>query len=463
MVRVWEPSAAIANARALSAAGKRPDALLEYDKAVAKRPSDPHVLIERGRLLATLGQAEKAAADFENAANLAPESPQFFLDAPWWVAGPYPPDFSQAGALENAPATDPSQPAPALGNTTVRWREIAPHQQGQVNFEELFKTGGGVVCYAMTVVYSARAREAVLLSGTDDTARIWLNGREVFVSTSSSLPDSNAILVTLQAGRNTFVARVQDLVKGGHSFSARFGESPADLARAYARAGKPKETSEFFNKALALDPDNFDRETLEQLAESMAQAQRWKEAKTAFEKIFALDPGNFGKQHALAKIYLALGDQPAYERLCTAALARHGKTQDPKLANDLIWLATLMPNALRSYAEAVDIGSKLVKGRNPDPNSFNTFGAVLFRAGLYPSSLSYLKRSIDAQKGEGTAWDWVFRAMALHKARQPGDRDALAKAKTIIENSPPSWWQHRVELKALFKEAEELLNTPAPR
>ena len=385
---------------ALSAAGKRRrrPVLRNTNKAVANRPSDPRLLIERGRLLATLGQAQKAAVDFENAASIAPESPQFFLDSPWWVAGPYPPDYSQAGLLENATATDPSQPAPALGNTTVRWREIAPHQQGRLDFEELFKANGSVVGYAMTVVYSARPRETALLIGTDDAARIWLNGSEVFSSKSSSAPDSNAILATLQSGRNTFVVKVQDLVKGGHSFSIRFGESPADLARAYARAGKPKEASEFFNRAMALDPDNFDRVALEQLAEAMAQAERWKEAKTAFEKIYALDPGNFGKQHALAKIYLALGDQSAYERLCTAAIARHGKTQDPKLANDLIWLAALMPNALRSYAAVVDIGSKLVKGRNPDPNSFNTFGALLSTAAGYYRIFAQLSQTINRRR-----------------------------------------------------------------
>ncbi len=191
LVRIWEPSTSISKARQLSKAGKRSEALPEYDKAVANRPSDPRLLIERGRLLATLGQAEKAAADFENAANLAPESPQFFLDAPWWVAGPYPPDYSQAGALENATATDPSQPAPPLGTTTIRWHDIAPHQQGSVNFEELFKTEGVVIAYAMTIVYSAHPREAVLLIGTDDTAHIWLNGREVFLSKSSSAWDSS--------------------------------------------------------------------------------------------------------------------------------------------------------------------------------------------------------------------------------------------------------------------------------
>ncbi len=464
LVHIWEPSASIAKARQLAKTGKRAVALPEYDRAVANRPSDPRLLIERGRLLATLGQADKAVADFENAASLAPESPQFFLDAPWWVAGPYPPDFNQAGPLESATATDPSQPAPPSGNTTVRWHEITPHQQGRVNFEELFKAEGIVVGYAMTVVYSARPREAVLLIGTDDTARIWLNGREVFLSKSSSDPDSSAILATLQSGRNTFVVKVKDLVKGGHSFSFRFGEdSPADLARAYAHAGKWREAAEYHAKAMALDPDICDRESLERWAESMAQAERWKEAKEAFDKIAALDPGNFDKQSALGKCFLALGDQPAFERLCTKAIAQHKKTQDRKLANRVIWLVALMPNAVHSYAEAVEIGNRLVKGRNPEPYHIGTFGGVLYRAGLYPSSLSYLKVSIDAQKGEGNPWDWVFTAMARHKSRQPGDREALSRAKAMFEKSPPTWWQHRIELKVLFNEAEELLKTPPPR
>jgi serine/threonine protein kinase/tetratricopeptide (TPR) repeat protein len=462
LVRIWERSAAIARARELSRTGHRADALLDYDNAVASHPSDPRLLIERGRLLLALGQTAKAASDLEHAAALAPDAPQLFLDAPWWAAGPYPIDYSQASALENATATDPSQSAPHSGSTTLKWHEISPALQGHVNFEELFKADD-VVAYAMTVVYSTRPREAAFLIGADDTARIWLNGREVFSSNRYSPRDGNAILVTLLHGRNTIVARVRDFT-AEHGFSLRFGESPADLARAYAHAGRPKEASEFFNKAMALDPDLSDRPTLEQLAESMAQVERWKEAKLAFEKLTALDPGNFDKQQALAKCYLALGDQPAYVRVCNSAIAQYrNKFLNPNLANNVIWLVALMPNAVRSYAEIVDIGSNLVKGRNPDPNSFNTFGAVLYRAGLYPSSLSYLRRSIHSQKGEGNPWDWVFTAMALHKSKQYGDRDALAKAKAIVEKSPPSWWQHRVELKALFKEAEELLKTSPPR
>ena len=58
--------------------------------------------------------------------------------------------------------------------------------------------------------------------------------------------------------------------------------------------------------------------------------------------------------------------------------------------------------------------------------------------------------------------DWLFTAMARHKSRQPGDRDALAKAKALIEESPPSWWQLRVELNALLEEAEQELALAPP-
>ena len=266
-VHIWEPSAAIEKARELAKAGKRALALPEYDKAVAKRPADARLLIERGRLLASLGERARADSDFQNAAGLAPDSPQFFLDAGWWAAGPYPVGYSQAGALENGTATDPSQPAPPLGGTTMRWHEVRPGLRGYVDFEDLFK-GDDIIGYAMTVVYSARPRgDTVILVGNDDTARIRINGREVLLSTSFAPADSQATFATLQAGRNTIVAKVRD-VNQAHGFSLRFSESPSDIARAYVRVNKWKEASEAFSKAAALDPENWDRETLQNWAQA---------------------------------------------------------------------------------------------------------------------------------------------------------------------------------------------------
>ncbi len=461
LVRMWEPSAAMAKARELSRTGKRAEALAEYDKAVAKRPADARLLIERGRLLSSSGQGARANSDFERAARLAPDCPQFFLDAGWWVAGPYPFEYSQAGALENGSATDPSQPAPPLGNTTVRWHEVIPGMRGHVNFEELFK-GDDIVGYAMTVVYSTQPREAVLLIGCDDTAKLRINGREVFLQTTFSPPDSHALFVKLQSGRNTIVAKVRDY-RAGHGFSVRFGEAPFDLARAYLRAGKWKEAAEAFSKVTALGPENWDRETLENWARALAEAGRWKEVKEPLEKIVALDPGNLNKQQDLAKCYLALPDREAYERLCRSALARFGKTQQPGTANDLIWLFALMPDVVRNYTEVVDIGRKLTNHRNTDPNLCNTFGAVLYRAGQYSAALTFLKRSIDAPDENRNVYDWLFTAMARHRSKQPGDREALAKAKALAEKFPAPSWQHRAERESLFAEAEKELSLPPPR
>ncbi len=460
LVRIWERSAAIARARELSRTGKRSDALVQYDRAVAARPNDPRLLIERGRLVAMMGQGARAAEDFEKAARLAPDSPGFFLDAGWWVAGPYPVDYSQGGALEHGAATDPSRLAPPLGNTNYRWHDVAPGMRGFVDFEKVFH-GDNIVGYAMTDVYAAGPREAVLLLGNDDTARIWINGREVFYSATTAAADSNAFFGSLQPGRNTIVAKVQDF-QVTHSFTLRFGEAPFDLARAYLHASKWKEAADAFSKANALDPENSDREMLESWARALAEADRWKEAREAFEKIAALDPGNFNKKQDLSKVYLALKDREAFERLCVSVLTQYGKTTDPALANNLIWLVALMPNAVRNYTDWINIGKKLVDHRKPDPNNCNTHGAVLCRAGQYRPALTYLKLSLDAPDGNRNIYDWLFTAMARHKSKQPGDREAFDKARALAERVPAQSWHYRVERSALFEEVEHELTLAPP-
>ena len=456
LVRIWEPSGPLAKGRDLARSGKRAEAVPEYDKAVARRPADARLLIERGRLLATLGQAEKAASDFENAATLAPEDPQLFLDAGWSVAGPYPFEYSQAGAVENGSATDPSQPAPSLGTKTVRWHDVTPGRRGYVDFQPLFKADY-MLGYAMTVVYSTRPREVIMLIGSDDDSRIWLNGRAIFLSKSYSPPDSHAIFATLQAGRNTIVAKVRDFTRE-HGFSLRFGDSPADRAFAYAHAGKWKEAVEAYSKAKDLDPENWDHETQDRWVEVLGQGGRWKELKGELEKIAVDDTGNFGKQQNLSKCYLALHDRVAYERLCTAALARYGKTQDRVLANNVIWLFALMPNVLRNYSEVDGIGRKLTDGKNPAANDCNTFGAgslPRWRVPDRPEVSPDVDRRPERQRQCARLGVQSDGPAQVEAARgRPG---GIARSKAIFAETPPAAWQIRIELTVLLEEAEELL------
>ncbi len=155
VARIWEPSKAFAQARELRKTGKHSEALLEYDQAIAGRPNDARLLIEREGGCSPLrwpGKPKQTPTS-EAAVRIAPENPQLFLEAGWWVAGPYPQNFGGAGALESSRALDPSKPAPPSRNETLRWHDLPTEPQGIVDFGKLFKANTAVA-YAMSVVYS---------------------------------------------------------------------------------------------------------------------------------------------------------------------------------------------------------------------------------------------------------------------------------------------------------------------
>jgi serine/threonine protein kinase/WD40 repeat protein/tetratricopeptide (TPR) repeat protein len=457
IARIWEPDAAISQARELSEVGKRREALDAYDTLLAARRVNARLLIERGRLLARLGEASRADADFQAAARLAPENPELFLDAGWWVAGPYPANFDQAASFERSPAPDPSRTAPATGSETHHWYDAETAMQGLVDFGEFFKVEHGVA-YAMTIVYSTRPRDVVLLIGNDDAARIWNNGSQVYESQVFSPPDSHAVMIHLQSGRNTILAKVAN-ERVAHTLSLRFGTTALDTARALAEAKKWKEAAGEFATQFAREPDCSDPRALGSFGESLVQLKRWKEATPVFEKIASLDSSNLDKQMDLLKCYLVTKDYALYRRTCEAVIAQFGKGPNTAVANNAIWQVVLVPSAVRNFTEVVEIGRKLASSRTAAGNDWNTFGAVLYRAGQYPSSLAFLKKSIDARKGKGNGLDWVFTAMARHHSRQRGARDALARARELARDSAQSW-QSRIELNTLIEEAEDDLKLP---
>ena len=460
---IWEPSKAIAQARELRKAGKYSEALLEYDKAIAGRPNDARLLIERGRLLAFIGQAAKADADFQTAARARTrQSPA--LPRSWLVGRRAISQELRQGRRTRkiVRAPDPSKPAPPSKNETLRWHETPTEANGFVDFGKLFKANN-VVAYAMTVVYSTERREVVLLAGSDDAARVWINGKQAYDLWSYTVPESRAVLFTLEPGRNAIVTRVSNDTKE-HGFSLRFGTMPVDFGRAYvdAKPQKWKEAAAEFAKSFRPAPDIPDPVALAGLADALVHLERWKDAKPVFERIAALDPNNFGKQSDLLRCYLALKDYPSYRRVCEAQIARHGKTQNRDFANNVIWLAALIPAAVHSYDEVRAIGDKLTNSKSVNANEQNTYGCVLYRVGKYDGSINLLNKSIASKKGHGNAWDYVFTAMARHRLGKPGDREALAQARQAAKD-PAMNWQNRVEISALIEEAEGELKLPVGR
>ena len=358
--------------------------------------------------------------------------------------------------LASGPAPDPSEPPPPAPDGPRRWQRAPIERAGCVNLGRLFPEDH-IGAYAMAIVYAASRQDVVMLTGADDQAHFWLNGRPVDEIPKVTSGDAHAVIVTLQPGRNTILAKVVNDVSD-YLVYLRFSDAPGDFYRAYLAAKQWDLAAEAYKQALARDPSDGDRRMYEFASEAYGGGGRWKEAVAAFERLVALDPQSEVAMDRLLRCYLAVNDLPSYRRLCPRLIEKHIKDDNLTLRNNAIWLATLIPDALPGYREVLASGSSLMNRKDAGFVYFNTYGALLYRAERYPGAVTYLNKSIEAQKGQGNAFDWVFLAMALHRLGQPGDRAAFDRAKALASQYTGVWW--RVELDALLEEARQELALP---
>ena len=468
VVRIWQPSRAIARARERAGEAKGPAALSEYAQAIEARPGDARLWIERGRLLFELGRVSEADDDYAHAARLAPDNPQLFLDtAGWWVAGPYPFDVQTSAPLESIAAPDSTKLPPAGAGEPRRWQRVAIGMQGIVDLGPIFHRDD-VAAYALAVVASGSKREVVLLIGTDDSAQFWINGQPGLQANSYADPYGWFSLVTLRPGRNTILAKVVNQ-KGPHNLHLRISDAPADLARAHVNENVRRwdDAAKDYQRALARDPSSRDADLHTHGGTALAKLGRWKEAALAFERAVELDPGNLGRWSALARADLAATsprNRTSFRRVCKEVLDRFGDSTELVTANNAIWIAALAPEALSppDYDRAVRIGKGLMDDKRSGSSNINTFGALLYRDGQYTGAVSYLKKSVAAQKGRGSAGDWVFLAMAYHRLKQPDEAHrALLRANQLAKEVSPDW-QSQVEIRALLEEAQFEFSLPPP-
>ncbi len=201
--------------------------------APARPTREARRLIDLGRREAEQGLADEAAAHFARAAGLAPDDPQLFLDSGWWVVGPYREGLAERCPPESDP--DPSRPvagvAPDDGGPAprLRWRSMMTHPGGGVSFAGAFEPEEHVAAYALAEVWSTADRDAVLSIGSDDLARVWLNGALVHEfagpDRTATGPDASRVPVRLKAGRNQLLAKVTNGV-GPHVLYVRILPEP---------------------------------------------------------------------------------------------------------------------------------------------------------------------------------------------------------------------------------------------
>ena len=112
---------------------------------------------------------------------MTPDELNQFLEAGWWVVGPFPKTLMTPCPPEHDP--DPARPVPAAdGAATLPWRPVATGPRGDVDLLAVFNAND-ISAYALTYVYSPDERTATLLIGGDDRVRVWLNGRPIHETT----------------------------------------------------------------------------------------------------------------------------------------------------------------------------------------------------------------------------------------------------------------------------------------
>ena len=150
----------------------------------------------------------------------------------WLVAGPFPGGLNtdyiggQGGEAGIRP-TDAMEQKRADG-TSVKWH--SQKSWGDTNaFDDLTGPKDDAVAYAFTKVSRPKAGKALLLVGSEDGVRVWLNGKLVLDKDGlrSLTPDEDQVEVDMNAGENALLVKVS----ASKSFSARVLEPGTVVAR----------------------------------------------------------------------------------------------------------------------------------------------------------------------------------------------------------------------------------------
>jgi WD40 repeat protein len=133
--------------------------------------------------------------------------------------------------------------------------------------------------------------------------------------------------------------------------------------------------------------------------------------------------------------------------------ALKARPDDPRVCNNLAWLLVTGPDDLRDPAAALPLAEDAVCLK-PDHIRLNTLGVVYYRLDCWREAVEVFRKSIEANKGEATAFDTFFLAMCHHRLGEREDaRRAYARAVRWMELVKPD----DEELIRFRAEAEELL------
>jgi putative membrane-bound dehydrogenase-like protein len=149
------------------------------------------------------------------------KTPALSVDS-WHIIGPFDNGAGDAGLDRVYPpekAIDLKGVYAGKGGK-VRWTTVKPGAGGYVDLRAFFAgRSDNIASYLTREVESPAAQEATVLLGTDDGAKLWVNGKQVFSTRAhrAALPEQDRVKVRLHKGVNRIVLKIVNGA-GPHGF-----------------------------------------------------------------------------------------------------------------------------------------------------------------------------------------------------------------------------------------------------
>jgi tetratricopeptide (TPR) repeat protein len=403
-----------------------------WQRAVDLAGHDPLPWIHRGRWHAERGEHVKADADYSKAASLTPNELNKFLEAGWWVIGPYPANLDEFCPPQLDP--DPSKPLYVMDPQTgfaeqpVAWQPVMTGKLGRIGVTG-FKAN--TAFYALTNIYSPDDRTVLL--GTngiwdagDPPHKVWVNGEPslpVRFTSAWNLFKAHYPLA-LRAGRNTLLIKTS-FSGAPTAFMAMLGDHPLNRGIDMARFGRFDAAVEPIDEACQLVPE-------------------W----SAYPRRLA------------AQFALVAGDREQYERIATSCYQEMRNVDQPSNQGWLAWLLNQGPVDGIGPQQLSDWTDRWRSVTKPSLAVDRNVALARFRAGDALHVLDILQQN--PKFGADSHCRSVL-ALALHKVgRTEEAKQLVEKAQTwslrTLANYPGDGAAYVPDFYPTFREAYQVIH-----
>jgi tetratricopeptide (TPR) repeat protein len=242
-------------------------------------------------------------------------------------------------------------------------------------------------------------------------------------------------------------------------YPAEFAASPTQVRAWHEREGADAEQAREWAVALlhldallAANPAQADLHSGR--GKAHGELGHWEAAVRDYRQATEQAPEAWPQWFSLALAQLATGDTSGHEQSCAVLLTRFQRPNETYL---IAAACVAAPGAVTDAAQLV----AWIEGRDN-----RILGWALYRAGRWEEAVQRLTEAIPAL-GEGDPTrpiGGLFLAMAHARLGHAAEaREWLAKATAWMDESMPRFWQFRVMLSHLRREAEALLLPADPR